>query len=211
LQEFYRQPQPAIRDEGLIFETREHLISLSPTGELMTYRLVPDDGAQSLPDASENSEGSDGRQDDDQGSGSDSVASGRPFQNALPEADGQPRVTYSGRLGTDPRTKQTPKGKFVMEFPVAVAVEGQEKPNWHNTVVFDEKARKLDGVLMKGISVDCIAYEHRKVRRDEKTGRRRETIEYYATAVTPKLRNKPADEGATGNDLERPAIGKPSS
>jgi len=24
-----------------------------------------------------------------------------------------------------------------MEFPVAVAVEGQEKPDWHNTVDFD--------------------------------------------------------------------------
>ena len=31
LQEFYRQPQPAIRAEGLIFETRDRLISLSPT------------------------------------------------------------------------------------------------------------------------------------------------------------------------------------
>jgi single-stranded DNA-binding protein len=112
-------------------------------------------------------------------------------------------VTYSGRLGTDPRTKVTPKGKLVMEFPVAVAVEGQEKPNWHNTVVFDEKARKLDGVLAKGITVDCIAYEHRKVRRDEKTGKRRETVEYYATAVTPKLRKTSSEKGATGNDLER--------
>jgi single-stranded DNA-binding protein len=175
----------------------------------MTYRIVPDKDADEPSDASENSEGSDGRDDDHQGAGGDCAAPGRAFQNALPETEGQPRVTYSGRLGTDPRTKVTPKGKFVMEFPVAVAVEGQEKPNWHNTVVFDEKARKLDGVLAKGISVDCIAYGHRKVRKDEKTGRRRETIEYYATAVTPKLRNKPADEGATGNDLERQAVGKP--
>ena len=33
------------------------------------------------------------------------------------------RVPFADRLGTDPRTKLTPKGKFVMEFPVAVAVE----------------------------------------------------------------------------------------
>lgn len=104
------------------------------------------------------------------------MTSRRPFQNALPETVEQPRVTYSGRLGTDPRIKVTPKGKFVMEFPVAVAVEGQEKPEWRSTVVFDEKARKLDGQLSKGTSVDCIAYEHRKVRRDEKTGKRRETV-----------------------------------
>src|SRR5215210_2343496 len=53
LQEFYRQPHPAIRQEGLVFETRDHLISLSPTGELMTYRLVPEDGHQEPPDARE--------------------------------------------------------------------------------------------------------------------------------------------------------------
>ena len=204
-QEFYRQPQPAIREEGLIFETSELLIRLSPIGELMTYRRVPDDDTQESPDASEDRKGSETPNDDDQGTGGDSAASGKAFQNALAETEGQPRVTYSGRLGTAPRTKVTPKGKFVMEFPVAVAVEGQEKPEWRSTVVFDEKARKLEGVLARGVAVDCIAYEHRKTRRDEKTGRRRETVEYYATAVTPKLRNKPADAGATGNDLERQA------
>lgn len=196
LQEFYRQPQPAIREEGLVFETHDHLISLSPTGELMTYRLVPEERSEEPLDASGDGEEPESRHDDDQGAGGDSVTSGRPFQNALPETGEQPRVTYSGRLGTDPRTKVTPKGKFVMEFPVAVAVEGQEKPDWRHTVVFDEKARKLEGVLTKGIAVDCIAYEHRKVRRDEKTGKRRETVEYYATAVTPKPRTRPTDEGA---------------
>lgn len=201
-QEFYRQPQPAIREEGIIFETQEHLISLSPAGELMTYRLVPDESAQEPPDASGDREGSETPDDDDPGPSGGFVTSGRAFQNALPETDGPARVTYSGRLGTDARTKVTPKGKFVMEFPVAVAVEGQEKPDWRNTVVFDEKARKLEGVLAKGVAVDCIAYEHRKVRRDEKTGRRRETVEYYATAVTPKLRKTPAGRGATDNDLE---------
>src|SRR5215213_1655466 len=61
LQEFYRQPQPAIREEGLIFETRDHLISLSPTGELMTYRLVPEAGAQEPPDEREDPEETDTR------------------------------------------------------------------------------------------------------------------------------------------------------
>src|SRR5215213_4239601 len=61
LQEFYRQPQPAIREEGLIFETSDLLISLSPAGELMTYRIVPDEGHQEPPDASENNEGSESR------------------------------------------------------------------------------------------------------------------------------------------------------
>jgi hypothetical protein len=203
LQEFYRQPQPAIREEGLIFETRDLLITLSPTGELMAYRLVPDEGAVAPPDASEDREGSETHDDDNQGAGGDSAAPGDPIQRALSETSEQPRVAYSGRLGTDPRTKLTPKGKFVMEFPVAVAVEGREKPAWKHTVVFDEKARKLDGVLVRGSGVEIVAYEHRKLTRDPKTGKERERIEYYATAVTPKARKKPTDWGATGTDLER--------
>lgn len=207
LQEFYRQPQPTIREEGLIFETQEHLISLSPTGELMTYRLVGDEGAQEPSGSLEIGEEDSDAPDGDRGPSGDSVAAGRAFQNALPETEGQPRVTYSGRLGTDPRTKQTPKGRFVMEFPVAVAVEGREKPEWHSTVVFDERAKKLDGLIVKGTAVDVVAYEHRKVSRDGTTGKRKERVEYYATTVTPKLRKRSADEGATGNDLERPAVG----
>ena len=150
LQEFYRQPHPAIRKEGLIFETRDLLISLSSTGELMTYRLVPNDGPVTPPDASEDDGGPDPHDDDDQDLSGDSVAPREPFQRAFPETGEQPRVAYSGRLGTDPRTKVTPKGKFVMEFPVAVAVEGREKPDWKHTVVFDEKARKLDGRAGEG-------------------------------------------------------------
>jgi hypothetical protein len=46
LQKFYRQPRPAIREEGLIFETGELLISLSPAGEAMTYRLLASEGVQ---------------------------------------------------------------------------------------------------------------------------------------------------------------------
>jgi hypothetical protein len=187
LQEFYRQPQPALREDGLIFATPEHLITLSPTGDLATYRLVRAEGPEEPRDASEDDERGSAPPDDDSRASGHSVAREWPLQNPSPETEGQPRVTYSGRLGTDPRTKVTPKGRFVMEFPVAVVAEGQEKPDWKSTVVFDAKARTLDGVLRKGVAVEVVAYEHRAVSRDGKTGKRRERIEYYATSVTPKL------------------------
>ncbi len=196
LQEFYRQPHPAIREEGLIFETSELLISLSPVGELMTYRLVHDETPEepaAPPDDEDRTNGPDG---DDQGHSGDPRASGRGFQTALPEGkDGQPRVAYGGRLGTDPRTKTTPKGRFVMEFPVAVKVEDQEKPDWRDTVVFDDRARKLeaDGTLAKGVYVDVVAYEHAKLRQD-RAGKPREVKEYYATSVTPKVRTRQQTE-----------------
>lgn len=203
LQEFYRQAQPAIREEGIIFETSELLISLSLTGEVATYRRVREEGPVEPSNATEIVERGSGAPDADSDASGDSGAAERAFQNALPETEGQPRVAYSGRLGTDPRTKQTPKGRFVMEFPVAVAVEGREKPEWKSTVVFDEKARSLEGQLSKGISVDVVAYEHRKVRRDSKTGKRQERSEYYATAVTPKPRKNAGDAQAPGGASER--------
>jgi hypothetical protein len=55
-------------------------------------------------------------------------------------------------------------------------------------VVFDAKARALDGVLRKGMAVEVIAYEHHKTKTDPDTTRRREVREYYATAVTPTPR-----------------------
>jgi hypothetical protein len=202
-QEFYRQPQPAVREDGLIFETREHLITLSPAGEVMTYRRVPQERPQEPAEGLETTDEGSDTPDGDSGHSSDSGASRTAFQNALPESEGQPRVTYSGRLGTDPRTKQTPKGTFVMEFPVAVPVADREKPEWRSTVVFDEKAHKLDGVLRRGMAVDVVAYEHRKVRRDPKTGQRRERFEYYATAVTPKLPKRAGDSQDARDASER--------
>jgi hypothetical protein len=203
LQEFYRQPQPAIREEGLIFETGELLISLSPTGEVATYRRVHDEGTQGSINGAESEEEDSDAFDGDQGPDGHSAASRRPFQNVLPETEGQPRVSYSGRLGTNPRTKLTPKGAFVMQFPVAVPIEGRDKPEWRSTIVFDGRARKLDGVLAKGTTVDVVAYEHRKVSKDPRTGKSKERIEYYATAVTPKPRKHVGDAHAPGGASER--------
>ena len=86
-----------------------------------------------------------------------------------------------------------------MEFPVAVSVAGQEKPEWRQTVVFDAKARALDGVLHKGTAVEVIAYEHHKTKSDPATGRRRDVREYYATTVTPKLRAGESASEAPGD------------
>ena len=75
----------------------------------------------------------------------------------------------------------------------------QEKPEWRHTVVFDAKARALEGVLHKGMAVEVIAYEHHKTRSDTATGHRREVCEYYATTVTPKLRAGESASEAPGD------------
>lgn len=203
-QEFFRQTAPTIREDGLIFQSGEQLLTITPVGQL-THRHTPARRHQSPADASNVAGGLMPPVAAVEGSSGDAVTPQTVTQDTDATPETQLRVHYAGRLGTEPRTKQTPKGRFVMEFPVAVAIDGQEKPEWRQTVVFDAKARTLDGVLHKGTAVEVVAYEHHKTKTDPATGRRRDVREYYATAVTPKLRNKPADAGATGNDQERPA------
>ncbi len=200
----FRQAMPAIRAEGLIFETNDHFLSLSPGGELMLHRALTARAPVAPSGPSANPEWTNGADGDDEGRSGDSVAPPRGFQAPLPESnEGQPRVQYGGRLGTEPRTKTTPRGKFVMEFPVAVKVEGQDKADWRNTIVFDERARKLeaDGTLHRGVYVDVVAYEHAKLRKGQ-DGKTREVKEYYATSVTPKVRNRSEADGA--RDGQRP-------
>ncbi len=183
LQEFYRQPQPAIREEGLIFETANLMISLAPTGELMTYRLVPDDAPEEPQDERNDAEGGADPGTDDEERSDDAAAPQRVVQPGLPEGkEGRQRVTYGGRLGTDPRTKTTPKGKFI------------------------ERARRLEaeGTLARGVYVDVVAYEHAKLRQGQ-DGKPREVKEYYATSVTPKVRNRARDEaqGARSEPIQQ--------
>ena len=105
------------------------------------------------------------------------------------------KVILVGNLGRDAELRYTPGGAAVATLNLATTEvwndrnnQRQEKPEWRSTVVFDAQAKGLDGVLRKGVSVDVVAYEHRKVSKDPKTGKRRDRAEYYATAVTPKGR-----------------------
>lgn len=194
-QEFYRQPAPTIRPEGIIFDTADLLINLSPAGGLLTRRRVSEDPV-TRPDASNDGAFPNVQDGRDEGHTDDPAAPQGPIPTALPETGPQPRVAYRGRLGTDPRTKTTPKGKFVMEFPVAVAVEGRDNPEWRDTVVFDAKARALEGVLARGSRVAVVAYEHTRRHEDSKTGAVREAKEYYATSVTPETPVRSASDDA---------------
>lgn len=184
-QEFYRQPQPAIREEGIIFESGELLISLSPTGEMMTYRLVPSEPSKSPSDATEREKEGLDTPGDDEGCTNDSRSKGT-YQGSLPEPrqDKQPRVTVAGRLGTDPRCRITPKPKEVLvcSFPVAEKREGMEGPNWLTVVAFKALAARVQDTLKKGMFVDVIGYEHEKMRK-AKDGTVRHAKEIYAVAI----------------------------
>ena len=185
--EWFRQAKPATQTDGLIFQSPAGVLTLTAGGAL-AYQHMPSVRHERPVDTSDHQEEADISPDAPEDVSGDSVPFPADTRTGRNRTEHQPRVQFAGRLGTDPRTKQTPKGKFVMEFPVAVAVADQETPEWRHTVVFDGKARALDGVLHKGMAVEVIAYEHQKSKSDPATGRRREVSEYYATTVTPKPR-----------------------
>lgn len=192
--EWFRQPKPATQTDGLIFQSTSGVLTVTASGAL-AYQHIPPGRHERPPDAPDRQDDTDLPPEASEDAPGDLVPFQPDVRRGHDRTEHQSRVQFAGRLGTDPRTKVTPKGKFVMEFPVAVAVADQEKPEWRHTVVFDAKARALDGVLRKGTAVEVIAYEHLKTKTDTDTARRREVREYYATAVTPKPRaGEPASE-----------------
>ncbi len=109
------------------------------------------------------------------------------LQTSLPEPrqTKQPRVSYSGRLGTDPRCRTTPREVLVCSFPVAERQEGFDKPKWRNTVTFKALAQRVKETMKKGDMVDVIGYEHPKTRKG-KDGKTRHETEIYAVVVNQR-------------------------
>jgi hypothetical protein len=98
----------------------------------------------------------------------------------------QDRLTVNGRVGAAPRFRTTRNGTLIAQFPVAVHEENGET-SWHRVVVFNDRARKLQGPrpLEKGQSVEVIGYKH--VREQQtREGETKVIEEVYATLVKPR-------------------------
>lgn len=98
---------------------------------------------------------------------------------------GQPRITFSGRLGRDPRCRTTPREIRVCTFPVAEKREAAETPTWLTVVAFKALAAKVESTLKKGMFVDGVGYKHERVRKG-RDGVTRTESEIYAVVVTPR-------------------------
>lgn len=62
-------------------------------------------------------------------------------------------ITIYGRLGKNPELRQTKNNKPFCIFSLAEQVEGQDKPRWHNVVMWEKDSEHWAKVLMKGSSV----------------------------------------------------------
>jgi len=62
-------------------------------------------------------------------------------------------VMIIGNLGGDPEERQTPNGKAVVEFSVAVNLGKDKDPNWYRVSVFGKSQEYCKNYLTKGAKV----------------------------------------------------------
>jgi single-strand DNA-binding protein len=62
-------------------------------------------------------------------------------------------ITIYGRVGKNPVLRRTKKQTPFCTFTVAEQVDGEEKPRWHNVVMWDKDSEHWAKVLRKGSSV----------------------------------------------------------
>ncbi len=70
-----------------------------------------------------------------------------------------PRVELEGRVGRDPRVRETAKGVKIAKFPLAEHPDGQEGETvWYTIVAFKDLAQKVSETVRKGDQVKVIGY-----------------------------------------------------
>ncbi len=90
-QVFFRQPQPVVRDDGLIFQSHEHLLAITAAGQL-TQRLTPQERHQRPVEASNSANGPLPPLEDHTGASGDAAVPQTVSQDAGSNPKTQPRV-----------------------------------------------------------------------------------------------------------------------
>ncbi len=62
-------------------------------------------------------------------------------------------ITLYGRLGKNPELRHTKKERPFCTFTLAEQVDGEEKPRWHNIVMWEKESEHWAKVLEKGTAV----------------------------------------------------------
>ncbi len=79
--------------------------------------------------------------------------------NTKQEPEKAPRIEVEGRVGRDPRIRETAKGNLVAKFPIAEHPNGQDGETvWHTIVAFKQVAQNVSETVHKGDQVKVIGY-----------------------------------------------------
>lgn len=188
---FDQAEPPTIAATGIVFtrtEPAHRSLAIASEGTV-TLVATPSsvEAAKMTADDGDTAKRPSGRSVAEEGLTDDSVAPEGMLPQALPpdQRSGQPRVTFAGRLGRDPRCRTTPRQIRVCTFPVAEKREATETPTWLTVVAFKALAEKVEATLKKGMFVDGVGYQHERGHKDRDGVTRTET-EIYAVVVTPR-------------------------
>ena len=110
------------------------------------------------------------------------VGTGPAPESRQNEDSAHPRVTLTGRIGTAIRFRTTRNGTIVATFPLAVHGEGGQT-TWYTIRTFGDRAKKLQGTLLKGQEIEVVGYVHVRDKTNPKTGETRQVEEIYAAVV----------------------------
>jgi hypothetical protein len=182
---------PTIAATGIVFtrsEPSHRSLAIAREGTLtLVATPPPPETVQTAADDIAAMQRAEGHFAAEEGLTDDPVAPEGMLQQALPSdrRAGQPRVTFAGRLGRDPRCRTTPREIRVCTFPVAEKRDAAETPNWLTIVAFKALAAKVEATLKKGMFVEGIGYEHQHERKG-RDGATRSEAEIYAVVITPR-------------------------
>jgi hypothetical protein len=109
------------------------------------------------------------------------VAEPAPDDTTDTTLEKQERVTISGRVGTLPAFRTTPRGTRVAQFKIAEHPD-TEATTWHTILAFSQRAEQLERKpLQKGQAVEVIGFPH--YREVTTNGVKKTVEEIYATAI----------------------------
>jgi Single-strand binding protein family len=186
----FNQDGPTVASEGVVFELhgapRRRFFSVAASGKVSLLLAPPPRTPQEALNPAERPiplPSPTGPPGDD--SVTSEGASRTPFPDA--ETTERGRVRLAGRLGTDPRFRETRTGVLIGSFPLGIK-QDDGSTAWEQVVAFRERAERLRGETgpKKGQFVEVIGYRHRRVQPNREGTKTKMIEEVYAVVVKPR-------------------------
>ena len=94
------------------------------------------------------------------------------------------KIIVTGGLGRDAELKQTPQGKSVLEFSLAVnsGFKKDDQPSWWKCAIWNERGEKLAQYLVKGTRL-LVEGEPKLRQYEDKDGNKRMSAEIFVNNI----------------------------
>lgn len=94
------------------------------------------------------------------------------------------KIMVTGGLGRDAELKQTPQGKSVLEFSIAVnsSYRKEDPPSWWRCAIWGDRGEKLQQYLVKGTRL-LVEGEPKLRQYEDKDGNKRLSAEIFVNNI----------------------------